>query len=93
LQRRLPKRGFRNPFRKEFEIVNLGRLEEVFENGAVIDAALLAERGLVRRGLPVKVLGQGALTKALTIKVQAFSATAKERIAAAGGSTEVIASA
>jgi len=93
LQRRLPKRGFRNPFRREFEIVNLGRLEDVFEDGAVIDAALLAERGLVRRGLPVKVLGQGALTKALTIKVQAFSETAKERIAAAGGSAEVIASA
>jgi large subunit ribosomal protein L15 len=90
LQRRLPKRGFRNPFRREFSVVNLSRLEAAFEGGAVVDAAALAARGLVRAGQPVKVLGQGALTKALTVKAHAFSASAQARIAAAGGSAEVI---
>ncbi len=90
LQRRLPKRGFRNPFRREFSVVNLNRLEAAFEGGAVVDAAILAERGLVRAGLPVKVLGQGELSKALTVKAHAFSASARERITAAGGSAEVI---
>ena|SRR5260221_6955863 len=90
LQRRLPKRGFRNPFRREFSVVNLSRLEAAFEGGAVVDAAALVARGLVRAGQPVKVLGQGALTKALTVKAQAFSASAQARIAAAGGSAEVI---
>src|SRR5499426_1442974 len=65
LQRRLPKRGFHNVFRREFSIVNLSRIDAAFEAGAVVDAAALAERGLVRRGQPVKVLGQGELTKAL----------------------------
>src|SRR5579862_9093586 len=59
LQRRLPKRGFRNPFRRAFSVVNLNRLEATFEGGAVVDAAVLVERGLARAGLPVKVLGQG----------------------------------
>src|SRR5262249_8145793 len=90
LQRRLPKRGFHNPFRRTYSVVNLARLEALFEAGATIDAAVLVERGLVRAGRPVKVLGQGALSKALTVKAHAFSASAKERIAAAGGSVEVI---
>jgi large subunit ribosomal protein L15 len=90
LQRRLPKRGFRNPFRKEYAVVNLADLEARFEAKAVVDvAALIAER-LVRRGDLVKVLGQGELKKALTVKAHAFSGTAKERIAAAGGQAEVI---
>src|ERR1700690_801690 len=82
LQRRLPKRGFRNPFRREFSVVNLCRLEATFDGGAVVDAAALAARGLVRAGLPVKVLGQGELTKALTVKAHAFSAAAQARITA-----------
>ena len=90
LQRRLPKRGFHNPFRREYSIVNLSRLEAVFDAGAVVDAAALLEHGLVRRGMPVKVLGQGELKKALTVKAHAFSESAKTRIAAAGGSVEVI---
>jgi len=90
LQRRLPKRGFHNVFRREFSIVNLGRIDAAFEAGAVVDAAALVEHGLVRRGQPVKVLGQGELTKALTVKAHAFSESAKARIAAAGGSAEVI---
>jgi large subunit ribosomal protein L15 len=90
LQRRIPKRGFHNPFRREFSIVNLSRLEAVFEGGTVVDAAALMAHGLVRAGKPIKVLGQGELTKPLTVKAHAFSASAKERIAAAGGSAEVI---
>ena len=90
LQRRLPKRGFHNVFRREYSIVNLSRIDAVFEAGAVVDAAALAEHGLVRRGQPVKVLGQGELSKALTVKAHAFSESAKARIAAAGGNAEVI---
>src|SRR5215813_15130450 len=84
LQRRLPKRGFHNPFRREYSVVNLSRLEAVFDAGAVVDAAALLAHGLVRRGMPVKVLGQGELKKALTVKAHAFSESAKTRIAAAG---------
>jgi large subunit ribosomal protein L15 len=90
LQRRLPKRGFHNPFRRTFSIVNLARLEAAFEGGAVVDAAALIAHGLVRAGRPIKVLGQGDLSKALTVKAHAFSESAKARIAAAGGSAEVI---
>ena len=90
LQRRLPKRGFHNPFRRTFSVVNLARLEAVFEGGAVVDAAALLAHGLVRAGRPIKVLGQGELSKALTVKAHAFSESAKARIAAAGGSAEVI---
>jgi len=93
LQRRLPKRGFHNPFRREIAVVNLARLDAAFESGAVVDAAALVDKGLVRANLKIKVLGQGALTKPLTIKAHAFSESAKERITAAGGSSEVIASA
>jgi large subunit ribosomal protein L15 len=90
LQRRLPKRGFHNPFRRAYAVVNLARLDAVFDAGAVVDAAALLAHGLVRKGLPVKVLGQGELSKALTVKAQAFSESAKARITAAGGSAEVI---
>lgn len=90
LQRRLPKRGFHNPFRRKVSIVNLGRLAAAFEGGAVVDAAALVERGLARAGQSIKVLGHGELTKALTVKAHAFSAAAKARIAAAGGSAEVV---
>ena len=90
LQRRLPKRGFHNPFRRTFSIVNLSRLEAAFDGGAVVDTAALIAHGLVRAGRPIKVLGQGELSKALTVKAHAFSESAKARIAAAGGSAEVI---
>src|SRR5215831_8362847 len=66
LQRRLPKRGFHNPFPNTFAIVNLGRLSAAFEAGASIDPETLAARGLVRGGLPVKILGHGELDKPLT---------------------------
>ena len=88
LARRLPKRGFRNPSREEFGIVNLGSLER-FTAGSVIDLAALREAGLVRGKKKVKILAQGELTKALTVKAQAFSQHAREKIMAAGGSVEV----
>jgi large subunit ribosomal protein L15 len=90
LQRRLPKRGFRSPFRVEFSIVNLAKLEAAFESGAVVDPEAMAARGLVRRKKQIKVLGQGTLSKALTVKAHAFSESAKAAIGSAGGNAEVI---
>jgi len=91
LQRRLPKRGFRNPFREEFNIVNLGQLEDRFEAGSVVDPDRLHAAGLVRRnGLGVKVLADGQLTKALTIKAHKFSGPARQKIESAGGTVEVV---
>lgn len=90
LQRRVPKRGFNNIFAKEWLSINVGALE-VFEDGATVDAAALAEKKIIRKtGLPVKVLGNGKITKNLTVKLNAFSASAAEKIAAAGGKAEVI---
>jgi large subunit ribosomal protein L15 len=93
LQRRLPKRGFHNPFRREYCVVNLGELEMRFEAGAVIDPEALRKSGLIRGRRPVKILADGDLTKSLTVKAHAFSAAAKERIAAVGGQIEVMISA
>ncbi len=89
LQRRVPKRGFNNIFAKEYAIVNVSALE-VFDDGAVVDAAALEAKGLIRCAcMPVKVLGNGALTKKLTVNAAAFSAGATEKIQAAGGTAEV----
>ena len=90
LQRRLPKRGFRNPFRREFSVVNLSQLEARFDAGAVIEPATLIENGMARKGRPVKILAQGELSKALTVKAHAFSEKAAQQIAASGGTAEVI---
>ena len=90
LQRRLPKRGFINPFRVEFAVVNLDQLAERFEAGAVVTVDGLRERGLVPAALPVKVLGRGELDKALTVQVHKFSAPAVRKIAAAGGTAEAL---
>lgn len=89
LQRRLPKRGFKNPFRVEFEVVNLAELNQ-FEPGTVVTVALLREHRLVRRSLPVKILGDGEISHALVIQANAFSKSAKEKIEAASGRAEVI---
>ena len=90
LQRRVPKRGFNNIFAKEWCAVNVAALE-VFEDGATVDAAKLAEKKIIsKKDLPVKVLGNGKLTKNLTVKLNAFSASAAEKITAAGGKAEVI---
>src|SRR5690242_7206528 len=89
LHRRVPKRGFHNPFRVEYSVVNLDTLAERFEAGAVVTPELLHERGLVPGGAqPVKVLARGEITKALTIRAHRFSGKAAEKIAAAGGSAE-----
>ena len=89
LQRRVPKRGFNNIFAKEYSIVNVSALE-VFEDGAVVNAAALAEKGLIKSANEsVKVLGNGELTKKLTVTATAFSASAAEKIQKAGGSVEV----
>ena len=92
LHRRVPKRGFHNPFRVEYAVVNLDTLAEVFEAGTAVTPELLRERGLVREtGMPVKILGRGDIAKALTVKAHKFSESAVKKIAAAGGASEVIA--
>ena len=89
LQRRLPKRGFNNIFAKEIAIVNVSALNDAFEAGAVVDTAALIAAGLVKKELDgVKILGNGELTKALTVKANAFSKEAKAKIEAAGGTAE-----
>lgn len=90
LQRRLPKRGFNNIFAKNIVSVNVGTLEK-FENGAVVTVASLVEAGIIKNSFDgVKVLGNGNLTKNLTVQVSAFSESAKAKIEAAGGKAEVI---
>ncbi|MEO8522678.1 MAG: 50S ribosomal protein L15 [Acidobacteriota bacterium] len=91
LHRRVPKRGFHNIFREEYEVVNLDTLAERFEAGVAITVELLRERGLVRRTGKVKVLGRGDIAVALTVQAHKFSGTAAEKIAAAGGTAEVLA--
>ena len=95
LQRRLPKRGFRRlqkneDRREEFAPVNLERLAG-FSEGTTVDAALLAERGIVSAGRKIKILGTGDLKVKLVVRAEAFSATAREKIAATGGTAELIA--
>ena len=89
LLRRMPKRGFNNPFRKEYEIVNVDSLNK-FEAGAEVTPAALKEAGMVSKAKLVKILGVGELNKSLTVKVAAFSKSAVEKIKAAGGKAEVV---
>ena len=87
LHMRVPKlKGFRNPFRTEYQVVNLGRLAELFPEGGTVTVADLVEKGAVRAGHPVKVLGTGEVSVALQLSVDAASGSAREKIAAAGGS-------
>jgi large subunit ribosomal protein L15 len=87
LHMRLPKlRGFTNPFRTEYQVVNLDRLGELYPDGGEVTVESLVAKGAVRNGLPVKVLGTGDAGVALQITVHKFSASAKDKIAAAGGS-------
>lgn len=90
LYRALPKRGFHNKFAKAYATVNVEQLN-AFENGAVVDLEALVAAGTIRKELDgLKVLGRGELTKAITVKAKVFSASAKEKIEAAGGKAEVI---
>jgi large subunit ribosomal protein L15 len=88
LHMRLPKlRGFKNPFREEYQVVNLDRLGQLFPDGGTVGVAELVEAGAVRRDRKVKILGSGEISVALQVSAHAFSASAKDKIAAAGGST------
>jgi large subunit ribosomal protein L15 len=90
MQRRFPKKGFKNPFRKEIFAVNVGALEKRFPTGTV-DLAALQAAGMVPRTLKtVKILGEGDLKKKFVVKATAFSASAKEKIEKAGGTAEVV---
>ncbi|MFZ2656969.1 MAG: 50S ribosomal protein L15 [Victivallales bacterium] len=89
--RRLPKRGFTNQSRKEFHIINLLQLEEAFAAGDVVDETILHKKGLIAKSQKgLKILGNGEITKALTIKANKFSASAKSKIEAAGGKCEQV---
>jgi large subunit ribosomal protein L15 len=91
LYRRLAQRGFSNyPFRKEVQIVNLGDIEKRYEASETVDAASLTRKGLIKGSDPVKVLGNGEISKNLTFKVSAVSASAKEKIEKAGGSVSIV---
>jgi large subunit ribosomal protein L15 len=89
LYRRLAQRGFSNyPFKKVFQVVNLEQIEKRFENGETVDTETLIKKGLIKGAVPVKILGNGELTKKLTVKTGALSAAAKAKIEQAGGTVE-----
>jgi len=91
LQRRLPKRGFTNIFKKEYVVLNVSELDKRFAAGTVVTPELLVESGLVKNVKDgIRILGNGEISKALTVKAQGFSKTAVEKITAAGGQVEVI---
>ncbi len=90
LHRRVPKRGFHNPFRVEYDVINLDTLAERFETGVAITLEVLREHGLVGSKQKVKVLARGEIGKALTVQAHKFSGKAAEKIAAAGGTAEVL---
>ncbi|MBI2991396.1 MAG: 50S ribosomal protein L15 [Deltaproteobacteria bacterium] len=90
LQRRVPKRGFRNPSKKSAAVINLGQLE-VFASGSDVTPELMVERGLIHAGDGrVKILGDGSLSKPLTVRAHGFSSKAKEKIEALGGKAELL---
>jgi large subunit ribosomal protein L15 len=90
LHRRVPKRGFHNPFRVEYAVVNLDTLGERFEAGTTVTPELLRERGVVRSDGKIKVLGRGDIAVALTVRAHKFSGKAAEKIAAVGGTAETL---
>jgi large subunit ribosomal protein L15 len=91
LHMRLPKlRGFKNPFRVEYQVVNLDRVAALFPEGGTVTVADLVAKGAVRSGAPVKVLGDGEVSVKLDISVNAFSGSAREKITAAGGSATTV---
>src|ERR671915_719772 len=90
LHRRIPKRGFHNHFRTEYAVVNLDTLAERFDAGTVITPDVLREQGLIKSRQRIKVLARGDISKKLTVKAHKFSGKAAEKIAAAGGATELL---
>jgi large subunit ribosomal protein L15 len=89
LTRRVPKRGFSSPFKKKYEVVNIGDLS-IFESGSSVDPGLLKEKGLIKKTRMVKILGKGILDKPLRVKAHLFSREAEKKIRASGGEVEVI---
>ena len=88
---RLPKlKGFRNPFKVEFQVVNLDRINELFPEGGSVTVDQLVARGAVRKGQPVKVLGQGDISVKVEVSANAFSSSAKDKIEAAGGTATLV---
>jgi large subunit ribosomal protein L15 len=88
---RLPKlKGFKNPFKVEFQVVNLDRIGELFPDGGEVTVQELVNRGAVRKDQPVKVLGQGDISVSVQVSANAFSGSAREKIEAAGGTTTVV---
>jgi len=90
LIRRIPKRGFHNPFKEEYAVVNLKKLEKIIEKYEEITPEILRKEGIVKKDLPIKILGDGELKKPIKIIAHAFSEKAKEKITAIGGSFEII---
>ncbi|GAA4483197.1 50S ribosomal protein L15 [Actinoallomurus oryzae] len=91
LIRRVPKlKGFKNPFRVEYQVVNLGRLAELYPEGGEVTPDDLAAKGAVRSGRPVKILGTGDISVTVQVKAHAFSGSAKEKITGAGGTAETL---
>ncbi len=91
LYRKHPKRGFHNKFATEYAIINIGTLEQHFNDGDTVNLEVLLQKKILRKGLDgLKVLGDGELTKKLTVQAAVFSATAKEKIAAVGGQAEEV---
>lgn len=91
LIRRLPKRGFTRIFKEEYNIVNVRSLEEKFNDNEEVTPSTLKQRGLIKKDLPIKILGSGEITKKLKVAVAGFSKSAREKILKAGGSVEVLA--
>jgi large subunit ribosomal protein L15 len=91
MPRRIPKRGFTNPFRVEAWPINVGTLQELFDAGALVDVDALRAKGVVpKKAETIKILGEGDLTKKLTVRAHRFSAVAKQKVEAAGGTAEAI---
>jgi large subunit ribosomal protein L15 len=91
LHMRLPKlKGFKNPFKVPYQVVNLDKLSELFPDGGAVSVEDLVARGAVRKNQPVKVLGQGEISSAVQVSAQAFSGAAREKIEAAGGTVTVL---
>lgn len=90
LQRRSPKRGFKNPFREEYQALNVGRLMEAFEGAETITLEDIYAKGLVSKGALVKILGVGEVSAKVTVEAHRFSKTAADKISAAGGSAKAL---
>lgn len=90
LQRRLPKRGFKNPFRVVYQVINVSDLAK-FDNGSVVEPSLLEQVGLIRSGKgPVKLLGEGEVSSAVTVRVNRASRSAIDKVIGAGGSVDIL---